>query len=141
LADHRHTACDPHDLNVMNTTRFVILHHRQRSGEHWDLMIEQPDALATWQLADDPTRTEAPRAITATRIGDHRKAYLTYEGPVSQDRGEVRRIEQGACELLCADDSTWLLHLQGNHLQGQYALRQVQANQWTFTPSKPNQRQ
>jgi hypothetical protein len=47
-------------------------------------MIEQPDALATWQLADDPTRTEAPRAITATRIGDHRKAYLTSGQPGSR---------------------------------------------------------
>ena len=32
------------------TSRFVILHHRLAGGEHWDLMLEHGESLATWQL-------------------------------------------------------------------------------------------
>lgn len=78
-------------------SRFVILHHTTRDGEHWDLMLEQGDVLQTWQLLANPLGGEA-YPISARRIGDHRLAYLTYEGPISGDRGNVTRIDEGEYE-------------------------------------------
>jgi len=99
------------------TTRFVILHHRERSGEHWDLMIEQPESLATWRLVRLPSPDD-PRPIPAERLPDHRKVYLTYEGPVSGDRGEVTRVDEGGCEILTRTDAEWRVHFEGACLGG-----------------------
>ena len=106
----------------MSPTRFVILHHRQRDGEHWDLMIEQPATLATWQLLVDPTTPPDGNPIPARRIADHRKTYLAYEGPISRGRGEVRRVDSGTCEILSAGAAGWRLKLVGKLLRGLYAI-------------------
>ena len=37
--------------------------------------------------------------MDAHRLPDHRALYLTYEGPVSGNRGSVRRELSGACEV------------------------------------------
>lgn len=116
----------------MSTTRFVILHHRLSDGEHWDLMIERGDVLVTWQLATDPTKSPLGEPIPATHIQDHRKAYLEYEGPVSRNRGEVRRVEAGVCEVIEASDNCWRLRLDGGHIRGAYALCHRESSDWTF---------
>jgi hypothetical protein len=124
----------------MPATRFVILNHRVADGEHWDLMIELPEAsgrgtdfhgLAAWQLADDPL--ERPReAIAATRLADHRLAYLEYEGPISGDRGQVRRVEEGSCEIIASGERTWQVRLTGMRLRGLYAITLGETGLWTF---------
>jgi hypothetical protein len=60
-------------------------------------MFEQPgaDRLATWQLPCPPEQIQPGHPIMATRIADHRKAYLTYEGPISNDRGQVAIHSRG----------------------------------------------
>jgi len=107
---------------TMGITRFVILHHREHGGEHWDLMIEQSAGLATWRLARMPA-AEDHAPIPATRLPDHRKAYLEYEGPISRDRGEVRRVEEGACEILEQAAAGWRVVLRGARLSGRFVLR------------------
>ena len=49
----------------------------------------------------------------ATRLPDHRLAYLEYEGPVSGNRGVVRRIDSGKYEI---DGNT--IRFQGNIWHG-----------------------
>ena len=118
----------------MTAARFVILHHRERTGEHWDLMIEQDDGLATWRLARMPSADDAA-PIAATQLGLHRKAYLDYEGPVSGDRGEVTRVDAGACEILEQNERCWRVRLMGRTLAYTYALRRhdtVDPNGWTL---------
>jgi hypothetical protein len=61
-------------------------------------MLEQGDVLLTWQLLKDLAGPD-PFPVPARRLGDHRKAYLTYEGPLSGNRGHVRRIDEGTLEL------------------------------------------
>ncbi len=79
-------------------SRFVILHHQVADGEHWDLMLERGDVLLTWQLAREPVdRSSLP--IPAKRLADHRKGFLDYEGPVSGDRGHVRRVDTGTVDF------------------------------------------
>jgi hypothetical protein len=108
----------------MPTARFVILHHRAPQGEHWDLMIQRGEVLATWQLLADP-RLEESWPIPVRRIQDHRLDYLTYEGPLSGGRGEVARIDEGECSW--PDDSRPCEELQiaGRILDGGFRMAQV----------------
>lgn len=71
--------------------RFVVLEHIW-NDTHLDLMLEFGPALATWVL---PVERNPRVATTIWRIADHRLAYLDYEGPLSGNRGRVRRIERG----------------------------------------------
>lgn len=105
--------------------RFALLHHHvsrkfeSDSGrcDHFDLMLESnTDALlASWAfeenvllkfaslvLAQDEQANDSTPDVTsnATKVDDHRHAYLDYEGPISQDRGTVSRVCSGTCEWL-----------------------------------------
>ena len=76
---------------ALSTGRFVLLEH-DCPALHWDFLLEQPDAAATWRLCDFPW---PGRSVWSERIADHRLLYLVYEGPVSGNRGSVRRIASG----------------------------------------------
>ena len=111
-------------------SRFVILHHSHADGEHWDLMIEQGDALLTWQLLKEPIgRSSLP--IAAKRIGDHRKAYLDYEGPISRDRGHVRRIDAGIVEFEESTPDCYIFSMAGSRLSGRFTLL-ASGDEWTL---------
>ncbi len=47
------------------------------------------------------------------KLVDHRRAYLDYEGPVSNDRGHVTRIEQGDFELIVHNEDRFEVLLRG----------------------------
>jgi len=84
----------------MSATRYVVLHHTGFGEPHYDLMFESSPGgtLTTFRAPDWP-----PVAGDAlTRLGDHRRAYLDYEGPVSNNRGEVKRAASGTCEVSIA---------------------------------------
>ena len=80
--------------------RFVVLHHltppNAPRGSHWDLMLERDGVLETWSLGEPP----APESSqVACKLGDHRVHYLDYEGPVSGNRGAVKRWDWGRYRL------------------------------------------
>jgi len=104
--------------------RYVLLHHRTPPGyprpNHWDFMLETTEGdLWTWALEEEPV---AGRTIAAERLANHRAAYLTYEGPVSGDRGEVRRIDAGTYELLAESNAEFVVRLSGDQLGGRLRL-------------------
>ena len=95
--------------------RYALLRHEcpddYRDGPHWDLMLERPETaderrLATWSLLMLPTEWSRTMRLDcpvdpqplATRLEDHRAAYLDYEGPVSGGRGGVCRLAGGPIE-------------------------------------------
>jgi hypothetical protein len=101
--------------------RYVLLRHDHPSL-HWDLLLEAAEhaPCPTWRL---PAPLPAGQAILAVRLPDHRPHYLTYEGPISGNRGTVQRErsghfqilleEPGRLEILLRDASgEWLLTLQ-----------------------------
>lgn len=110
--------------------RFVILHHRTTEGEHWDLMLEKEDVLLTWQLMQDPL-VLGNWPVPARRIGDHRKLYLDYEGLLTGDRGEVRRVEEGTVEFREINADKLVIDLRGQRLAGCFRLV-AQGDQWSF---------
>jgi hypothetical protein len=105
----------------MPAQRYVILHHKLADGEHWDLMLERGQVLATWQLSTPPV-DPAARPVQANRIGDHRKEYLDYEGPVSGDRGEVVRFDAGEYRAIECQPDRWVVELNGTVLKGPFLL-------------------
>lgn len=59
----------------------------------------RPDGpLLTFRVGERIDRPEA-RSFRAQRLGEHRAAYLTYEGPVSGGRGRVTRVAAGDVQV------------------------------------------
>ncbi len=102
--------------------RFVVLFHSQTEGDHYDLMIENENALATWKMLASPENSRIGDLI-ATRIGEHRIAYLDYEGPISGDRGHVTRHDSGTCKLEWTADDEWRVRFEGARLRGRVILK------------------
>lgn len=101
--------------------RFVILHHEAADGEHWDLMLERGGILITWQLSREPVSASS-LPIPATRIQDHRMAFLEYEGPISLKRGRVRRVDAGTVQFEETEEDRYEFRLSRGHLTGLFRL-------------------
>ena len=95
----------------MISLRYVILHHTGIADPHFDVMFETMpgSALTTFRLPAWPPT--AP--LAATPLPDHRAAYLDYEGPVSDNRGEVRRVQMGLCHI-AHNPAGWVLNFSPN---------------------------
>lgn len=101
-------------------------------------MIESGDALATWRLESPPPVGAQP--VRATQIGEHRKAYLSYEGPVSGDRGHVTRIDEGRVYVHRKTADEWAVSFEGRLLRGDYRLVRMPSqpsSSWSLTSSQP----
>jgi len=102
--------------------RFVLLcHHTAKDQFHWDFLFEGPNACKTFsvtqKLAEKAQRT-GTLECTVTPLTDHRLAYLDYEGPVSDNRGFVERLDFGTCQTIGKT-----IHYQGQLCSGTINLR------------------
>ena len=90
----------------MNALRYAILHHTGVPAPHFDVMFETAPGspLATWRSAIWPVTAPTP----VERLADHRPAYLTYEGPVSDNRGHVTRVGGGTAHVV-SSDTEWTI--------------------------------
>lgn len=85
----------------------VLLRHTLPDGvAHHDWMLArrrdaQPDSreLLTFRVQERIDRVREGEVV-AELLPDHRAAYLSYEGPVSGNRGEVARVASGECEIV-----------------------------------------
>jgi hypothetical protein len=93
--------------------RYVVLHHTGWQDDHFDLMLEGEKAgkLRTWRLDAFPD----PGQITA--LEEHRRDYLTYEGPISNDRGQVKRVSAGEYEILRETDRNVRVRLSAEEIE------------------------
>jgi DNA polymerase Ligase (LigD) len=109
--------------------RFVILEH-DHPELHWDLMLEIGAALKTWRLPAPPPDQPA----TALALGNHRIDYLDYEGPVSGNRGTVKRWDAGTYEELdWVEVTEWAIELRGARWQGIVHLQHHEGKMWSVS--------
>ncbi len=101
--------------------QFVIQIHSGQGPTHWDLMLQDGEALATWQLAALPPQ-RAGQALPARALAAHRLAYLTYEGPVNNNRGRVDKLDGGEYITLARTAERWEFQLQGAAIAGRFEL-------------------
>jgi hypothetical protein len=75
--------------------RYAVLRHEGVDAPHFDFLFETaPNSmLQTWRLTEWPIRD----VQEATRIRDHRPAFLTYQGTLTGGRGQVVRVDEGTC--------------------------------------------
>ncbi len=112
----------------MTSLRFVIVHHTGIDDPHFDVMFETApgSALTTFRLPAWPPT--AP--LSATPLRDHRAAYLDYEGPVSHDRGQVRRVQEGRCHVI-GSAAGWILDFSPTMVGVCLRLDRDAAGAWT----------
>ena len=87
--------------------RFVVLHHTDwishPKGDHWDWMLEPPErpeeGLITFAGRRTPLAGWSGELLEA--LPRHRMAYLEYEGPISGNRGSVKRVASGILRWIC----------------------------------------
>jgi hypothetical protein len=113
--------------------RFVILEH-DHPHRHWDFMLEAGDVLRTWRLAGPP---EGVMRVDAEALGDHRRAYLEYEGPVSGGRGTVQRWDFGTFEWREATDDRVAVDLAGGRWSGRVTLTRRVDGAWEAVFAMP----
>ena len=101
--------------------RFVVLRH-DHPFLHWDFMLEQGETLRAWRLMKPPADAGA---IVGEALGEHRRAYLDYEGPVSGGRGQVNCWDKGDYETLSDDGDRIELALKSEKLNGQAVLERT----------------
>lgn len=109
--------------------RFVVLTHDWPSL-HWDFMLEKQADLRTWRLSQP---ADAGSEISAEALPSHRLAYLEYEGPVSGNRGQVVRWDQGRYDSVVDREECVEVELHGERLNGRAVLRQLANGRgWSF---------
>ena len=112
--------------------RFVVLSH-DWPFPHFDLLLENQASLLAWRLSAWPPTPQS----TPERLPDHRLLYLDYEGPISNDRGRVVRIDAGQFEWI-APPPPFRAQLASQHFSGTIDLPPANPLPSTPPPSSPN---
>ena len=104
--------------------RFVVLRHEGVPQPHFDLMIESTPGgkLLTWR--SDVWPIVEPTNLK--HLGDHRRDYLDYEGPLSGGRGHVKRVAAGTADMHRATDDELIADLAGISLH----IRRLVDDRW-----------
>lgn len=112
--------------------RFVIQHHRLADQEHWDLMFEVDSSLKTWQIPIPPYQWSG-QPTSCRQLPPHRLEYLTYQGPVSQNRGHVQIAAGGTYKCEKPATHHWHLAIESDNIRGNIYLEQIVEDKWTLT--------
>ena len=116
----------------MQPLRYVILRHDHVAEPHFDLMFETlpGSMLATWRSAQWPIE----ETVELTRLRDHRRLFLDYEGDLSGQRGSVTRVTDGNCEVEVGEGAVWTIRLTSGAAPTTLLLRQLSGELWRAEP-------
>ncbi|HET6247041.1 MAG TPA: hypothetical protein VFE47_05020 [Tepidisphaeraceae bacterium] len=115
----------------MRPLRYAILHHSDIDEPHYDLLFETlpGSQLTTWRSPVWPIEGRAQ----LTRLKDHRRLYLDYEGDLPGHRGRVHRYAHGECEIEIGENAVWTIRLVNGSIPITLSIRQIQDEQWECT--------
>jgi hypothetical protein len=106
---------------------FVLLRHTgSRLGEHYDLMLETRDGTemeesSLWALSSHSCPRLQDHRLEWRTHGFHRRRYLFFEGPLSNNRGQLRRIDAGVYSVR-GHGGRLRISLNGLSIRGDYDL-------------------
>lgn len=116
--------------------QFVVQRHTAADGTHWDLMLEARQVLWTWRISLPPEQMEQ-QPVLAERIADHPLRFLTYEGPVQKNTGQVQIADSGSMFMQREGEDHLILKLHGKILSGSFELIHQEQNQWILRRTAP----
>lgn len=121
----------------MHAQPAALLRHQTQAGSHFDWLLgipgsESDPAARLWTARVDLPSTHWRDAgkLTLTRLPDHRRIYLTYQGPISGGRGQVIRVDQGQVLPLLWTATRIHLDVQFTHYQGIAELHKLTGDRW-----------
>ena len=115
--------------------QFVVQKHITTNDIHWDLMIKYEDVLWTWRCPIGPDQI-GQESIELEKIFDHSLRFLTYEGPVQQNTGNVQIADSGNCKIISQIESAIQVEFSGSHLRGLYLLEKKNDPFWTILSNR-----
>lgn len=92
----------------MSDLRYVVLRHEGIPEPHFDVMFETSPGSALTTFRSDTWPVSDKSALT--RIQEHRRAYLEFEGEISNNRGHVKRVASGTCAVTQDSDESTAVH-------------------------------
>ena len=118
----------------MRHFRTVILHHTSRHGSHYDWLLEDPaqpgGLLWAARVIHASDAWLSMGAFTLQPIAPHRRRYLSYEGPISGGRGQVRRVDEGVFVPRLWCEHRTVLDVSLGRFEGRVEMRRVSAACW-----------
>jgi hypothetical protein len=110
--------------NVAESGRFVILWHEVDNmpgrQNHYDFLLESAGFFITIELSELPWEVALVRGKV---LSPHRLEYWDLEGPISGNRGCVRRITRGNYQMVPTEQNAWKLTLDSAEVQTVLAIR------------------
>src|SRR5438477_1022912 len=95
------------DIGLTSCPTVLLEHDLPDETHHFDWLIARDpkgvQPLMCFRISARLDQLKPGDSLDAVQIDDHRGAYLEYEGPVSGDRGVVRRLCQGDLARLPAE--------------------------------------
>ncbi|MCH2134284.1 MAG: hypothetical protein MK116_11085 [Phycisphaerales bacterium] len=96
----------------MADTSTVQLRHELPDGSwhiDWMLARDETSKLVTLRLPGRLDRLETGSTVEGDFLDHHRRRYLQYEGPLSDNRGHVQRVAAGqVLDWACHGDEWWI---------------------------------
>jgi bifunctional non-homologous end joining protein LigD len=118
--------------------RFVVQEHHARRL-HWDLRLEHDGVLVSWALPRGfPDTSDENRLAVHTE--DHPLEYLTFEGDIPAGEyggGKMTVWDTGTYEAEKFTDDKVVMRLDGEQVQGRFALFQTRENDWLIHRMDP----
>ena len=124
----------------MRQLRTVLLRHDTPHGSHFDWLLDTPNVWRNPRSKVWTARTQTPTGDWSNagtwnlcRITDHRRRYLTYQGPLSGGPGTVDRVDEGWFVPQLWDDEQMILDLTLIRCQGRVRLWCLSGPAWRAT--------
>jgi len=119
-------------MNLTGNSRYVILKHTTPKDVHFDFMLETGDHLSTWRINIGPEELKTTPA-KAEKIFDHKLKFLTYQGPVNNETGNVTTADKGTYLIISETPKKLQIHIKAIILNGTFTLTKKTKNIWKIT--------